>query len=165
MADGNISVDVAKNESYYTGDFKVLAESPKSIRTNFTNVMRDITHIASQVDSEENQVSAGAAKSTGTPVSRSIHDVTTGTQSTDLVLSAMQPINECMQSIKVLMDEISLASAQQAETIDSVENKIKEVSNVTQANHTAAEESATISTELSNQAKTLNRPIGQFRIN
>lgn len=104
MADGNISVDVAKNESYYTGDFKVLADSPKSIRTNFTNVMRDITHIASQVDSEENQVSAGAAKSTGTPVSRSIHDVTTGTQSTDLVLSAMQPINECMQSIKVLME-------------------------------------------------------------
>jgi methyl-accepting chemotaxis protein len=290
MADGNISVDVAKNESYYIGDFKVLAESLKSIRTNLTNVMRDITHIASQVDSEANQVSAGAqalsqgtmqqeasinglvsnvtditsqiknstircgnasdlvdkatgyaaeadtkmeqlveatnnidrssaqistivktiediafqtnilalnaaveasrageagkgfavvsdevrnlaaksaeaAKNTGTLVSRSVHDVKTGTESTDLVLSAMQLINECIQSIKVLMDEISLASAQQAEMIDSVENRIKEVSRVTQANSTAAEESATISTELSNQAKTLNRLIGQFRIN
>ena len=32
MADGNIAVDVSKNESYYIGDFKVLAESLKSIR-------------------------------------------------------------------------------------------------------------------------------------
>lgn len=30
MADGNIAVDVVKNESYYIGDFKVLAESLKT---------------------------------------------------------------------------------------------------------------------------------------
>ncbi len=76
----------------------------------------------------------------------------------------MQIISECIQSIKKLMDEISLASVQQAEMIVSVENRIKEVSSVTQANSAAAEESAAISTELSNQAQTLSQLISQFRI-
>ncbi|MEY8339496.1 methyl-accepting chemotaxis protein [Lachnospiraceae bacterium 62-35] len=289
MADGNISVDVVKNEAYYIGDFKVLAESLKSIRSHLTDVMRNIAHIANQVNSGANQVSAGAqalsqgttqqkvsinglvsnitditaqiqsstvrcenasdlvdkatgyaaeadtkmeqlvtatknidqssaqivsiiktiediafqtnilalnaaieatragvagkgfsvvsdevmnlaiksadaAKNTSILIGRSIHDVKTGTESTSLAISAMQVINECIQSIKMLMDEISLASIQQSEMIASVENRIKEVSKVIQANSAAAEESASISNELSNQAKTLNHLISQFRI-
>lgn len=289
MANGNIAVDVVKNEDYYMGDFKVLAQSLKSIRTHLTKVMSDITEIADQVDSGANQVSAGAqalsqgtvqqkdsidklvsnmteittqiqnstvrcgnasdlvdratgyaaeadtkmeqlvvattnidksstqigsiiktiediafqtnilalnaaieaaragsagkgfsvvadevrnlaaksaeaASSTNTLIGRSIEDVKTGTESTDLAISAMQVINECIQSIKTLMDEISAASVQQSEMIASVENRIKDVSRVTQANSTAAEESAAISNELSNQARTLNQLIGQFRI-
>lgn len=67
MADGNIAVDVTKNESYYIGDFRILADSLKSIRTHLTDVMRDITHIAHQVNSGANQVSAEAqALSQGT---------------------------------------------------------------------------------------------------
>ena len=67
MASGNIAVDVVKNESYYVGDFKVLAESLKSIRVHLTDVMRKIAQIANQVDHEANQVSAGAqALSQGT---------------------------------------------------------------------------------------------------
>ncbi len=289
MADGNIAVDVVRNESYYIGDFKVLAESLKSIRTHLTNVMREITQIANQVNNGANQVSAGAqalsqgtsqqkvsinglvsnitdmtaqiqnstarcgsasdlvdraagyaaeadtkmeqlitatqnidqsstkigtiiktiediafqtnilalnasveaaragtagkgfsvvsdevrslatrsaqaAQNTNTLIDRSIHDVKTGTESTNLAISAMQVINECIQSIKVLMDEIALASVQQSEMIVSVENRIKEVSRVIQTNSDAAEESAAISNELSRQARTLNQLIGQFRI-
>ena len=48
--------------------------------------------------------------------------------------------------------------------IVSVENRIKEVSRVTETNSSAAEKSAEVSNELSGQAKTLNRLIGQFRI-
>lgn len=67
MADGNIAVDVTKNEFYYIGDFRILADSLKSIRTHLTDVMRDITHIAHQVNSGANQVSAEAqALSQGT---------------------------------------------------------------------------------------------------
>ena len=65
----------------------------------------------------------------------------------------MQVINDCIQSIKILMDEIT-----------SVENRIREVSRVIQDNSSAAEESAAISNELSEQARTLNKLIGQFRI-
>ena len=289
MADGNIAVDVSVNEAYYIGDFRVLAESLKSIRTHLTDVMREITLIAQQVNNGANQVSSGAqalsqgtmqqqvsmnglvsnitditgqiqnstvrcgnasnlvdratgyaaeadtkmeqlviatrnidqsstqigsivktiediafqtnllalnaaieaeragdagkgfsvvsdevrnlaaksaeaARDTGTLISRSIHDVKTGTESTNHAISAMQIIHECIQSIKVQMDEIALASSQQSEMIVSVENRIKEVSKVIQENSSAARESAEISNELSGQAKTLNQLIGQFRI-
>lgn len=278
MAQGNIAVDVVKNESYYIGDFRVLAESLKSIRTQLTNVMSDITDIANQVDNSANQVSAGAqilskgtmqqelsinglvsnitditaqiqnstvrcsnasdlvdkaadyaaeadtkmeqlitatrnidqsstkigsiiktiediafqtnilalnaaveaaragaagkgfsvvsdevrslagksaeaANNTSVLINRSIQDVKTGTESTNLAISAMQVINECIQSIKVLMDEIALASVQQPEMIVAVENRIKEVFKVIQKSSSAAEQSAFISNELSDQAR------------
>ena len=108
--------------------------------------------------------SGEAAQSTGTLIGRSLQDVKTGTESTNLAISAVQVINECVRSIKTLMDEIALASVQQSEMVVSVENRIKEVSGVIQANSAAAEESAAVSNELSNQARTLNRLIGQFRI-
>ncbi len=76
----------------------------------------------------------------------------------------MKVIGECIQSIKSLMDEIALASVQQSEMIVSVENRIKEVSKVIETNTSAAEESASISNELSSQARTLNELISQFRI-
>lgn len=289
MADGNIAVDVTRNESYYIGDFKVLSQSLKSIRTHLTDVMGKITQIANQVDSGANQVSAGAqalsqgtmqqkdsinglvsnitditaqiqnstlrcnhasdlvakatgytaeadtkmeqlmaatrnidqsssrigtiiktiediafqtnilalnaaveaaragsagkgfsvvsdevrnlaaksaeaAKDTSTLIGRSLHDVKTGTESTGHVISTMEVISECIQSIKGLMDDIAAASAQQSEMIVSVENRVKEVSRVIEANSSAAEESAAVSNELSNQARTLNRLISQFRI-
>jgi len=289
MANGNIAVDVVKNESYYIGDFKVLAKSLKSIRTHLTDVMRDITHIANQVNNSANQVSAeaqalsqgtiqqkdsinglvsnvtditaqiqnstvrcndatdlvnratgyaaeadtkmeqlitatrnidqsssqigsiiktiediafqtnilalnaaveaaragtagkgfsvvadevrslagksaDAAGSTSTLIGRSLQDVKTGTESTNHAISAMKVIGDCIQSIKTLMDDIALASVHQSEMIASIENRIKEVSKVTEENSDAAEEIAAISNELSDQAKTLNRLISQFRI-
>ncbi len=289
MADGNIAVDVVKNEGYYIGDFKVLSESLKTIRMKLMSVMRDISGVANQVNSGAYQVSAGvqtlsqgsmeqslsvdglvshvtkltsqikdsavrcgdaselvdkangyaseadtkmtqlitatenidqssakigsiiktiediafqtnilalnaaveaaragsagkgfsvvadevrnlaaksaeAAQNTGTLIGHSLQDVKTGTESTNQAISAMQVINECIQSIKKLMDSIAAASVQQSEMIASVEEGIREISKVVQANSAAAEESAEVSKELSNQADVLNSLIGQFRI-
>ena len=289
MAGGNISVDVAKNEDYYIGDFKVLAESLKTIRMNLTGVMRDISYIANQVDEEADQVStrvqtlsegtveqsrsvdglvsnvteitsqiqksavrcadaselvdkangyaietdekmtelkeatrnidesstkigsiiktideiafqtnilalnaaveaeragsagkgfsvvaeevrslasksADAAQNTVELIGSSMEASKSGTASTNHAVSSMQVINECIQSIKVLMDEIVSASVQQSEMIASVETGIREISQVIQTNSEAAEESALVSKELSDQARTLNRLIGQFHI-
>ncbi len=108
--------------------------------------------------------SAEAARDTSTLIGRSIQDVQTGTESTSLVISAMQVISECIQSIKALMDEIAGASIQQSEMIVSIETRIREVSKVIEENSKAARESASISNELSDQARTLNQLIGQFRI-
>lgn len=60
LADGNLTVDVVKNEEYYIGDFRVLSENLKTIQANLTNVMRDIAQIASQVDTGAEQVATGA---------------------------------------------------------------------------------------------------------
>lgn len=289
MADGNIAVDVNKNESYYIGDFKILAESLKTIRTNLMNVMRDIVSVANQVDLSADQLSTGvqtlsrgtmeqsdsidglvlnvtditsqiknsavrckdaselvdkanghaaeadmkmiqltkatrnidqssnkiytitktiediafqtnilalnasveaahagssgmgfsvvaeevrelaaksaeAAQNTGILIGHSMEDVKAGTESTNDAITAMKIINDCIQSIKMLMDDIALASVQQSEMIASVEERIKEISKVVQINSTTAKQSADVSTQLSNQARTLNNLINQFRI-
>lgn len=108
--------------------------------------------------------SAEAAQNTDALINHSIHDVKTGTASTDLAVSAMQVIGDCIQTIKSLMDEISASSVQQSEMIVSIENGIKEISKVVQANSSAAEESAQVSKELSGQARTLNGLLSRFRI-
>lgn len=289
MAEGNLAVDVTKNESYYIGDFKVLFESLQLIHVNLTNVIRDISHVASQVDTSAGWVSSGAqalsqgtmeqaisvdglvsnvsaitsqiqasaercgsasdlvdkaagysdeadtkmeqlmtatrnidqssaqivsiiktiediafqtnvlalnasveaaragdsgkgfsvvaeevrslaaksaeaAQNTSNLINRSIQDVQTGTESTDLAVSAMQVISDCIQSIKTLMDDIDAASVQQSKMIVLVENGIKEISAVVQSNSASAEKSAAVSKELSDQARTLNNLISRFRI-
>ncbi len=108
--------------------------------------------------------SAEAAQNTNSLINRSIQDVKTGTESTDMAVSAMHVITDCIQSIKSLMDEIADASVQQSEMIALVENGIKEISAVVQTNSSAAEKSASVSSELSNQARTLNSLISQFHI-
>lgn len=108
--------------------------------------------------------SAEAAQDTGVLIGRSVQDAKTGTESADLVISTMQVINECIQSIKILMEEIASASMQQSEMVASVEEGIRDISRVVQANSTAAVESAEVSRKLSAQANTLNSLIGQFRI-
>ena len=289
IANGNLTVDVTQNESYYIGDFKALSASLQSIHTNLVNVIRDISQVAGEVgssavrvstdaqalaqgtaeqaasvdglvtnvtaittqiqtstvrcgsasqlvgqatgyaaeadtkmeqltaatrniDQSSNQIStiiktiediafqtnilalnaaveaaragnagkgfsvvadevrnlaaksAQAAQNTNELISRSIQSAKTGTESTDLAVSAMQDINSCIQSIKTLMDEIAAASVQQSEMISLVESGIKEISAVVQDNSTAAEKSAAVSKELSQQAHTLNSLINRFRI-
>ena len=108
--------------------------------------------------------SAEAAQNTNNLINHSIQDVKTGTESTNMAVSAMQVINNCIQSIKTLMDEIATASVQQSEMIVLVENGIKEISCVVQTNSAAAEKSAAVSKELSNQARALNGLISRFQI-
>ncbi len=108
--------------------------------------------------------SAEAAQNTNVLISHSIDSVKSGTESTNLVVSAMQDINGCIQSIKALMDEIAAASVQQSEMITSIEDGIKEISAVIQDNSDTAEKSAMVSTALAQQAQTLNNLIQRFRI-
>ena len=108
--------------------------------------------------------SAEAAQNTNSLINRSIQDVKSGTESTDLAVSAMRVIDDCIQSIKELMDEIAAASVQQSEMISLVETGIKEISVVVQSNSAAAEKSAAVSRELSQQARALNGLISRFRI-
>ncbi len=289
MADGNFTVNVGENESYYIGDFKTLADSLWSIHANLVEVMRNISQVAGQVNASAERVSSGAqalaqgtmeqaasinglmsnvdsitaqiqtstarcgsaselvdqatgfaaeaddkmeqlaaateninqssaqigtiiktiediafqtnilalnaaveaaragtagkgfsivadevrslagkssvaARNTNDLISRSVASAKTGTESTDMAVSAMRDINSCIQSIKALMDEIADASVRQSEMITMVESGIKEISAVVQDNSSAAEKSAAVSLELSQQAHTLNKLISNFKI-
>ncbi len=108
--------------------------------------------------------SSEAAQDTTALIGRSLNDVKTGTDSTNLAISAMQVIGECIQSIKALMDEIAAASVQQSEMITLVENGIMDISAVVQDNSAAAEKSAAVSKELSQQARALNGLISRFQL-
>lgn len=57
MADGNIAVDVSKGESYYIGDFQILAKSLKTIRTKLLKLTRNIAQVSGRVTGEADQVS------------------------------------------------------------------------------------------------------------
>ncbi len=122
----------------------------------FSIVAQEVRSLASR--------SAEAAQNTNSLVTRSIQDVKTGTESTDMAADAMQRMHGCVQSIKELMDEIAAASLQQSEMISLVESGIKDISQVVQANAAAAEESAAVSKELSSQARTLNQLISRFDV-
>lgn len=155
MADGNIAVDVERNivktieDIAFQTNILALNASVEAARAGeagrgFAVVSGEVRSLASK--------SSQAAQNTGVLISLSTQDVKSGTESTGDAISAMQVISECVQSIKALMDEI--ASVQQSEMIVSVENRIKEVSRVTETNSSAAEKSAEVSNELSGQAKT-----------
>lgn len=108
--------------------------------------------------------SAEAAKNTNELISRSIQDAKSGTTSTDQAVSAMRIINDCIQSIKTLMDEIADISVQQSKMTLLVESGITGISAVVQNNSITAEKSASVSQELSQQAQTLNSLISRFHI-
>ena len=289
IANGNLTVNVTENETYYIGDFKALSASLQSIHANLVDVIRDISHVSSQVGDNADQISsdaqelakgtmeqtssveglaanvtaissqiqmstarcdsasqlvgqatgyaaeadtkmehlveatrninrssaqistiiktiediafqtnilalnasveaartgeagkgfsvvaeevrnlagksAEAAQSTNDLIGQSIQSAKTGTESTDMVISAMRDIYDCIQSIKMLMDEISVASVQQSEMISQIETGISEISAVVQNNSLAAEKSATVSEELSQQAEVLSNLISRFQI-
>lgn len=148
--------DIAFQTNILALNASIEAARAGSAGKGFSVVAEEVSNLAAK--------SSEAAQDTGVLIGHSMEDIQAETESTNHAISAVQIINECIQSIKTLTDEIARASAHQSEMIISVEEGIKDISRVVQANSTAAEESAAVSKELSNQANTLNSLIGQFRI-
>ena len=151
----NTIEDIAFRTNILALNAAVEAARAGSAGKGFSVVADEVRNLAAK--------SAEAAQNTNSLISRSIQDVKTGTESTDLAVSAMKVVDGCIQSIESLMGEISAASIQQSEMIELVEKGIKEISVAVQANSTAVEKSAAVSKELSDQARTLNSLISRFR--
>lgn len=56
IADGNLSVDVKKNEQYYIGGLKMLNSSLQAIRSKLTKVLKEISFVSNHVTTEAEQV-------------------------------------------------------------------------------------------------------------
>lgn len=56
IADGNLTVDVHKNEAYYIGGLRMLTGSLQAIQSKLTKVLKEISYVSSQVNEEVGQV-------------------------------------------------------------------------------------------------------------
>ncbi len=110
------------------------------------------------------QKSAEAAKNTNILIQDSIFAVESGTKIADDTAKALNIVVEDSKNMISTINEISEASAQQSESISQVTMGIEQISNVVQTNAATAEESASVSEELSHQAQILMDLIEKFNL-
>ena len=108
------------------------------------------------------QRSAAAAKDTASLIEASIVKARTGGGRVRQVASAIGVITESVTQVKGLVEEVSVASQQQAQGIDQVSQAIVQVEKVTQTTAATAEESAALGEELSAQAETAMGLVSQL---
>jgi methyl-accepting chemotaxis protein/methyl-accepting chemotaxis protein-1 (serine sensor receptor) len=100
------------------------------------------------------QRSAQAARDTAALIEESVAKSQEGTTKVSVVAEAIGSITAAVARAKGLVDEVSVASRQQAQGIDQVTQAIAQMEKVTQGTAATAEESAAASEELSAQADT-----------
>jgi methyl-accepting chemotaxis protein/methyl-accepting chemotaxis protein-1 (serine sensor receptor) len=100
------------------------------------------------------QRSAQAAHDTAKLIEESITNVNQGHTRVGEVSGAMDAIAESASFVRNLIDQVSVASRQQAQGVEQVAQAIAQMEKVTQTTAATAEESAAASEELSAQAET-----------
>ncbi len=106
--------------------------------------------------------SAEAAKNTTKLIEESIFAVTKGTQIADDTATSMMSVVEGTQRVTALVDEIAVASDEQANAAAQVTLGVEQISSVVQTNSATAQESAAASQELSSQSQILKTLVSRF---
>ncbi len=109
--------------------------------------------------------SAKAAKETTDLIEDSSKKVEFGTQVTEKTASALKEIMQGSTKVTDLVGDISTASDEQANGISQIVMALGQVDQVTQKNTASAEECASASSELSNDAKALRGLVEEFKLN
>ena len=99
------------------------------------------------------QRSAKAAKDTAVLIEESISRARTGAEQVNGVTSSMDAITAGVAKVKGLVDDVSVASSQQAQGVEQVSQAIAQMEKVTQGTAATAEESAAASQVLKGQAE------------
>jgi methyl-accepting chemotaxis protein/methyl-accepting chemotaxis protein-1 (serine sensor receptor) len=108
------------------------------------------------------QRSAQAAKDTAGLIEESISRCNDGNTKLDHVATSIGEITASSNKVKILADEVSAGSEEQARGLDHIANAITQMEQVTQKTAAGAEQSAVASEQLSEQAATLKDLIGQL---
>jgi methyl-accepting chemotaxis protein len=98
------------------------------------------------------QRSAQAARDTADMIEASIKRTEVGSRKVDEVAQSIGAITESVTRVKGLVEDVSVASRQQAQGIDQVSQAIAQMEKVTQTTAATAEESAAASEDLNSQA-------------
>ena len=108
--------------------------------------------------------SAEASKNTTVLIGNSYQSVQRGSQIAKLTADSLIRIADSSQRTVSLIEQITSATNEQAESIAFVNQGIDQISSVVQTNSATAEESAATSEELSSQAHILKSLIDKFRL-
>jgi methyl-accepting chemotaxis protein len=111
------------------------------------------------------QRSAKAASETTTLIQNSVDKAKNGSVIADQSASALFKIIEGITKVSDLIGEISSSSQEQVEALQQVNEGLGQIDQVTQNNAANAQESASVSEELSGQAVQLKKMIQRFQIN
>lgn len=109
--------------------------------------------------------SAEAAKNTTVLIENSMNQVERGTKIANDTAKSLLRVVDGAKSVASAVEQISLASNQQADSIGQVTLGVDQISSVVQNNSATAEESAAASEELSGQAQSLKMLVGKFKLN
>jgi methyl-accepting chemotaxis protein/methyl-accepting chemotaxis protein-1 (serine sensor receptor) len=109
------------------------------------------------------QRSAQAAKDTAVLIEESISRCNDGNTKLDHVAASIGAITESSKKVKILADEVSAGSQEQARGLDHIANAITQMEQVTQKSAAGAEQSASASEQLSGQAATLKDLVFQLQ--
>lgn len=108
--------------------------------------------------------SANAAKETTDMIEGSIKKVEGGTKIANETATALAKIVDGVSKAGVLVNDIAVASSEQATGIAQVTQGIAQVSQVVQTNSATSEESAAASEELSSQAELMREQVSRFTL-
>jgi methyl-accepting chemotaxis protein len=110
------------------------------------------------------QRAAGAAKEIKTLISASVERVEAGAAHVDAAGAAMSEIVQSVQNLGTINARISEASRGQRQAIESVNQAVLVVDNMTQQNAALVEQSAAAAESQVDQAQALNALVGTFKV-
>ncbi len=108
--------------------------------------------------------SAGSVKETTDMVNDTIKNIVEGTKSAESTAEQLEAIVGGVSKVADLLGEITLASKEQAQGVEQVNEGLGQIDQVTQSNTASAEESASAAEELAAQSQQLQGTIEQFRL-
>ena len=110
------------------------------------------------------QRSAKAARETTELIEASVKNVQNGTGIANATAQALHEIVTNVTKVTELIGEIALASSEQAQGIEQVNEGLSQIDQVTQSDAAFAEESASAAEELSSQADNLKQMLKRFKL-
>ena len=108
--------------------------------------------------------SQDAATETTDLIQNSIERVETGSAIANTTASSLDTIVSSANEISTIISKISIASREQADSIDNISIGLQQISNVVQSNSAVSEETAAAAEELNSQAEILQQLVSYFKL-